>query len=71
MEVRVGFEPTHRGFADLSLNHLGTAPREKEEDGRRTGGVNGKVGRDFGPDVQGGRFGVSVSLAPGGGVLAV
>ncbi len=31
MEVRVGFEPTHRGFADLSLNHLGTAPLVNRE----------------------------------------
>src|SRR5439155_18370840 len=23
---RVGIEPTHKGFADLSLSHLGTAP---------------------------------------------
>ena len=38
MEVRVGFEPTHRGFADLSLNHLGTAPL-----GRKDGQVGGLV----------------------------
>jgi hypothetical protein len=26
MEAAGGFEPPHRGFADLSLNHLGTPP---------------------------------------------
>ncbi len=26
IEAPVGFEPTSGGFADLSLNHLGTAP---------------------------------------------
>ena len=26
LEARGGFEPPHKGFADLSLNHLGTAP---------------------------------------------
>lgn len=25
-EAASGFEPLHRGFADLSLNHLGTPP---------------------------------------------
>ncbi len=27
LEAASGFEPLHRGFADLSLNHLGTPPR--------------------------------------------
>jgi hypothetical protein len=26
LEAAIGFEPMHRGFADLSLNHLGTPP---------------------------------------------
>jgi hypothetical protein len=26
VEAASGFEPLHRGFADLSLNHLGTPP---------------------------------------------
>lgn len=28
MEAPSGFEPLNEGFADPSLNHLGTAPRE-------------------------------------------
>jgi site-specific recombinase XerD len=28
LEAASGFEPLHRGFADLSLNHLGTPPRK-------------------------------------------
>lgn len=28
MEAPSGFEPLHRSFADCSLSHLGTAPRE-------------------------------------------
>ena len=29
LEAPSGFEPLHRSFADCSLSHLGTAPREK------------------------------------------
>ena len=29
LEAASGFEPLHRGFADLSLNHLGTPPSKK------------------------------------------
>ena len=28
-EAASGFEPLHGGFADLSLNHLGTPPGER------------------------------------------
>ena len=28
MEATGGFEPPNKGFADLSLNHLGTSPFE-------------------------------------------
>ena len=28
LEAPIGFEPMHKGFADLSLSHLGTAPRK-------------------------------------------
>ena len=37
MEARVGFEPTNRGFADLSLSHLGTAPSIKINPGADDG----------------------------------
>ena len=35
VEATVGFGPTHRGFADLPLNHLGTSPRERRQGDRR------------------------------------
>jgi hypothetical protein len=31
LEAASGFEPLHRGFADLSLNHLGTPPLAEVE----------------------------------------
>ena len=30
MEATGGFEPPNKGFADLSLNHLGTSPLKAE-----------------------------------------
>jgi hypothetical protein len=34
MEAAIGFEPMHGGFADLSLNHLGTPPCLSRSRGR-------------------------------------
>jgi hypothetical protein len=31
MEAAIGFEPMHGGFADLSLNHLGTPPQSRSQ----------------------------------------
>jgi hypothetical protein len=31
LEAASGFEPLHRGFADLSLSHLGTPPLNTEK----------------------------------------
>jgi hypothetical protein len=33
MEAAIGFEPMHGGFADLSLNHLGTPPPDANQAG--------------------------------------
>ena len=34
MEATGGFEPPHKGFADLSLSHLGTSPKIKKSERR-------------------------------------
>jgi hypothetical protein len=47
LEATGGFEPPHKGFADLSLSHLGTSPSlkiKRARDGARTRDPNlGKV----------------------------
>src|SRR3989304_608242 len=42
-EAASGFEPLHRGFADLSLNHLGTPPRGREDPSYHRAVPSGKV----------------------------
>ena len=49
MEARVGIEPTHKGFADLSLTTWvprleGTAPAAVHEFGMRDPGGSGLIG---------------------------
>ena len=44
LEAASGFEPEHKGFADLSLSHLGMPPFYGAGNGIRTRDVNlGKV----------------------------
>ena len=44
MEAASGFEPEHKGFADLSLSHLGMPPFYGAGNGIRTRDFNlGKV----------------------------
>jgi hypothetical protein len=58
-EAPIGFEPMHKGFADLSLSHLGTAPltietHYNQKNGRRRTRETGSPGgeRPFFPKVR-------------------
>ena len=69
VEVRVGVEPTHDGFADRPLNHLGTAPKigNNEKDSSKLRGYGWEA--ESGVSSTAGRGGVggfriSFTLAP-------